>query len=147
MNTSELAAFKKICECGSIRKAAEILYVSPQALSKMIKKLEVELGVILLERDNKGVRPTLYGKRLEFRAARIARELASIKNDNHFCVDLKIAATFGILAYLGIDFINDFKDQYPNVDLDIFEAPDNQVKERLTSEKAAIGFLAGPIEI
>ncbi|WP_414732919.1 LysR family transcriptional regulator [Acetobacterium carbinolicum] len=147
MNTSELEAFIKICEYGSIRKAAEILFVSPQALSKMIKKLEAELGVILLERDSKGVKPTLYGKRLAFRAKRIIKELESIRNDNHLSVDLTIAATFGILAYLGIDFINDFKDQYPNIDLQIHEAPDNRIKELITNEQAAIGFLAGPIEI
>ena len=51
-----------VAECNSIRSAASIYKCTEGAVSKRIKKLEVILGKILLERTNKGVSLTIDGQ-------------------------------------------------------------------------------------
>jgi DNA-binding transcriptional LysR family regulator len=55
MTHPEIEAFLTIIKCGSITKAAEILYVTQPALSRRIKSLETELGYSLIMRQ-KGIR-------------------------------------------------------------------------------------------
>lgn len=52
-----------LAECGSIRAAAEKLYISPPALSMYIRNLEKELGVSLFERRPKQFVLTEIGER------------------------------------------------------------------------------------
>lgn len=62
MDLSTLHMFVRICEWGSVSKAAQELYVSQSALSRRIAALEEEIGVKLLERHSQGVVVTQVGK-------------------------------------------------------------------------------------
>lgn len=53
MNFSNIRYFQTIVEEGSISAAARKLYISQQALSEQLKKMEEELGVPLLKRGRK----------------------------------------------------------------------------------------------
>ncbi len=64
MNSDQLEQFKVIAECGSLTKAAEILYISQPALSKTLKNLEIELGCRLFTRLGGKMMITKEGKRL-----------------------------------------------------------------------------------
>jgi DNA-binding transcriptional LysR family regulator len=57
-NFTVLAAVARL---GSMGKAATVLNTSQPAISRSIAELEQALGVHLLERDRRGVRPTEYG--------------------------------------------------------------------------------------
>ncbi len=61
MDPTQMAYFRTVCEEKSISQAAKVLYVSRQALSTSIKRLEAELGCELLERGRGGVEPTESG--------------------------------------------------------------------------------------
>lgn len=69
MDSNRLKYFLVVSETGSIRKAAELLYLSPAALSKSIKQFESELGVSLINPSGRGIAITDEGKYL----ARLAR--------------------------------------------------------------------------
>lgn len=60
----ELRVFVAVAEAGSFTRAAEQLYVTQQAVSKTVRDLEHELGVELLERTSREVRPTAAGRAL-----------------------------------------------------------------------------------
>ena len=60
-----LHAFEAVARLGSVQAAAEELSVTPGAVSRQIKVLEDEMGVRLLERDGRGVRPTAAGRRCQ----------------------------------------------------------------------------------
>lgn len=47
-----------VADCGSFSKAAEKAFVSPNAIMKQINLLETDLGVILFERSNHGIKLT-----------------------------------------------------------------------------------------
>jgi DNA-binding transcriptional LysR family regulator len=69
MDSNRLKYFLVVNETGSIRKAAELLQLSPAALSKAIKQFESELRVNLLNPSGRGIVITEAGKEL----ARLAR--------------------------------------------------------------------------
>lgn len=56
-----VAYFLHVCECGSVSKAAEKLYISPQALNKQIRLLEEELGEKLFQRTTRTLSLTSFG--------------------------------------------------------------------------------------
>ncbi|MEM1111594.1 MAG: LysR substrate-binding domain-containing protein [Pseudomonadota bacterium] len=60
-----LRAFEAVARCGSFKQAADELHVTPAALSQQVKKLEQDLGVSLLSRQNRNVVPTVEGMRLK----------------------------------------------------------------------------------
>ena len=62
MTIETLQAFIYLVENGSITKAAEKLFISPQGLSYSISSLEQELGATLFERTSKGVKLTVAGE-------------------------------------------------------------------------------------
>ncbi|MBQ7874977.1 MAG: LysR family transcriptional regulator [Oscillospiraceae bacterium] len=57
-----LKTFICAAECGSFTKAAEILYLSPNAVKKRINQLEESTDLLLFERTLKGVKLTPAGK-------------------------------------------------------------------------------------
>ena len=82
MDLRQIQYFVTACERGSLSKAAECLYTSQPNVSKYIRLLEDELGRPLLDRNGKGVVPTVYGKtvleyaRLMLRSAETIASLA-----------------------------------------------------------------------
>lgn len=55
---NSLRVFHAVVRHRSLREAAEELYVSPQAVGQQIRLLEEALGVVLMERDGRGIRLT-----------------------------------------------------------------------------------------
>jgi DNA-binding transcriptional LysR family regulator len=60
----DLAAFVRVAELRSFRKAAVSLGLSPSALSHTLRNIETKLGVRLLHRTTRSVAPTEAGERL-----------------------------------------------------------------------------------
>ncbi|MBQ6583259.1 MAG: LysR family transcriptional regulator [Mogibacterium sp.] len=79
MEFNQLLYFCKIVEFGSIIKASEALYVTQTSISKAIHRLEDELGVVLLERTNKGVIATEEGRELFHYAGKILDQMDLIE--------------------------------------------------------------------
>ena len=62
MFDEHLKTFICVAECGSFTKAAELLYLSPNAVKKRIASLEESTGIRLFERTLKGEKLTSAGK-------------------------------------------------------------------------------------
>jgi len=60
---SAIALFERVAHHGSFTRAGAELGVSPSALSQSLRTLEAKLGVRLLERSTRHVRPTEAGRR------------------------------------------------------------------------------------
>ena len=63
MQTKHFKYIQEIAQWGSITKAAEKLWISQQALSRILDHMEQELGFRIFERTNKGVRVTNKGEK------------------------------------------------------------------------------------
>lgn len=81
MKYHQLKAFVTAAEEGSIRAAARRLNVSPAALTKAVKELEIALGVSLVVRTARGVQLTAFGQQLQVRARLIVAEMQRARDD------------------------------------------------------------------
>lgn len=79
MDLRQLHYFLATMEHRSIGRAAAALNVTQPALSKAIRRLELELDVKLLERLPRGVVPTIYGEALAAHASVIGLEIGRAK--------------------------------------------------------------------
>ena len=149
MDVKSLWAFKKICDVGSISKAAEALYITQPGLSKSMARLEAECGHKLFERTSKGAAPTAYGRALYARIDQLMAIMDEIESDTlslQRSRKLKVASTIGVLLYTGMAFTIDFEATFPEIELFVEEGSDRRVEEWLSSGAVEIGFLAGPID-
>ena len=79
MNLDRLHYFSVVAETGNLRRASEILKVSPPALSKAVKLLEAELGVKLVVQSGRGLLVTDRGKWLAPRARALVAEAERLR--------------------------------------------------------------------
>jgi LysR family nitrogen assimilation transcriptional regulator len=75
MQFRQLRYFVKIVDAGSFSRAATVVHVAQPALSQQVAELEDRLGVMLLQRSARGVRPTAAGMILYKEASEILRQL------------------------------------------------------------------------
>ena len=75
MDLRQLQYFLATVENRSFGKAAEKLHVTQPALSKAVRRLELSLGVKLLDRLPRGVSPTIFGEALAAHADLIKGEI------------------------------------------------------------------------
>jgi DNA-binding transcriptional LysR family regulator len=73
--------FVATVHAGTITGAAEVLGVARPTLSRRLAALEEDLGVALLHRSTRAVRPTRAGRRLVERMEPVLRDLATIEAD------------------------------------------------------------------
>jgi LysR family transcriptional regulator of abg operon len=76
-----LRAFLAVSESGSIRGAARRLGVSQPGLTKIIRQLEEELSVPLVQRSVRGAMPTEYGRALAPRVKVIESEIQRARDE------------------------------------------------------------------
>jgi LysR family transcriptional regulator, nitrogen assimilation regulatory protein len=78
MQYRHLYYFVRIVEAGSFSQAARTIHVAQPALSQQIADLEASLGVSLLQRSARGVRPTASGQKFYDEASSILRKYENL---------------------------------------------------------------------
>ncbi len=81
VDVTRIRYFVVVAETGSVRKAADLLHISPAALSKAVKVLEQELGTRLVERVGRGIELTDTGRRLVIKARPLLDQVASLADE------------------------------------------------------------------
>ena len=152
MDERLLNCFVSVYELGSIHKAAEGLFVTPQAVSKMVKKLEEELGRELFIRSPQGLSPTIYAHKLYSGANVILNEYSRLKGEfmeenPNALHTLHVAATYGVPKFLTLQFVMDFYNTHPDVHLDLVEYPEYPIHDMLESGRVDFAFLPQPIDL
>lgn len=77
---AELKALVVLAETGSMERAANDLYLTPSALTRRIQRLEIELGVVLLDRHFKPVKLTRAGLDVLAKSRAILSSLSDLKS-------------------------------------------------------------------
>jgi DNA-binding transcriptional LysR family regulator len=77
---AELQALVVLAETGSMERAANDLYLTPSALTRRIQRLEVELGVVLLDRHFKPLKLTRAGLDVLAKSRAILSSLSDLKS-------------------------------------------------------------------
>jgi len=126
MNLQRLGYFKQLAETGNFTKAAKHIGIAQPALSIAMKKLEQQLGLNLINRNDKDDLLTAEGKVL-YQAAggllahakQVEQQLQELKDLNSGVVRFGISAMMG--SYYFPDVLLAFKQQYPNITIQLFE--------------------------
>lgn len=152
MNERNLKCFMKVYELGSLHRAAQDLYLSVQAVSRIIGKLEEEVGESLFVRSSSGLFPTPAAHKLKERAEIILYQYQKIKEDLSHAEEeaistVKIASTYAVIKYLSVDFIQSFYSEYPNTRLSFVEYPESPIYEMLERGQVNVAFLPQPIDV
>ncbi|MCW7536268.1 LysR substrate-binding domain-containing protein [Aquabacterium sp. A7-Y] len=140
MELRHLRYFAAVAESGSLSAAAEKLFIAQPALSKQIRQLEEELGVLLFARHARGVVLTAAGKALlpEVRVqltsmGRLVNLARRAKADEIHCLRIGLVptATGTVLPELAARL----RVNHPGIDIDVrgMESSD-QVGALLTDE-------------
>ncbi len=78
MEIRRLRVFRTIVETGTVSRAAELLHVTPGALSKTVRQLEQEVGRTLFHRTGRRLRLTEEGLLLYRESAQLIEEYARV---------------------------------------------------------------------
>lgn len=85
MNTRDISAFVTVVETGSIVQAAAALHLTQPGVTRRVQSLESLLGIELLDRQSKPLRPTAAGKEVYQKGRQIlhaeADLMASVRED------------------------------------------------------------------
>ena len=105
MSLTELKFIVAVAQERNFRRAAEKCFVTQPALSLAIKKLEVELNVIIFERSRSDVSLTENGAKIVMQAEKVLVEAAQIKQlaergKNQLKGSLKLGLIHSIGPYL-----------------------------------------------
>lgn len=111
-----LRAFEAAVRLGSMTAAAEELFVTHGAVSRHIRALEDQVGVVLLERTGQGLKPTAEGQRLVEGLASAFRLIqASVEQLRPGPLTLSCSAS--IMMYWLLPRIGGFHLKHPEVEV------------------------------
>ena len=116
-----------VVQWGSMAKAASQLAISQPAVSQSIADLEATLGVRLLDRNARGVEPTLYAHALLKRSHVVFDELMQGVSDIDFLAnpnvgEIRVASGDTAAAGLLAEVIDRVSRRYPEIVLRIVQA-------------------------
>ena len=111
-------------ERGGFAPVARDLGVSPSALSKVVAKLEQRLGVKLLHRTTRRLRPTAEGEAYLERAARIVEAVReandeAVRHGGRPSGRLRLVVGMSFGTYALVPSLPEFLRRYPEIDLDL----------------------------
>lgn len=144
MDIRQMQWFAEVARAGSFNRAAEGLFITRQALSKAVSRLEDETGLRLLDADHRGVRLTADGaafldeitpllaqyERIEARYCGASRRLV-----------LEIALGKGTIYPFPDDFVARFTERHPGAEVRFEEIHSVGALRMVESGDAEIGLL------
>lgn len=135
---------------GSVRKAAEILSITPSSLNRRIQSLEQELATPLFERHAKGVRLNPAG---ELAVHAFRRHVADIEELKSRIEDLKgarrgtvsIVCSQSLLPNFLPKQIQAYRDKFPSVEFRVHMADGEAAENALISYDADLAIVYSPL--
>ncbi|MFL0196825.1 LysR family transcriptional regulator [Clostridium sp. WILCCON 0269] len=146
MRLEQLYHIVEVAQSKSISLAAERSYISQPAISSSIAKLELELGVALFKRTNKGMIPTEVGRNVIEKASNIIDEVEEIKNIARtnaveLTGNISIAVEPSFCSTIMINILTTFKYKHPKVNLMVKVGESNDILHDVLSGKADISII------
>lgn len=139
---------KRLYELKSITRTAENIHITQPALSLRLKNIEQELGAVLLERSKKGVTFTPQGE-IVFAYAKKYLDSIEVLKDSLQYIDqglfgrIRLGASNFITRYFLPALFKDFKDKYPNVELQVSTGNSDYLFQSLNERKIHVAFMRG----
>ena len=149
MNIQKYLAFLKTVELGSFTRAAEALSYSQSGISRMIRDLEDEWNVSLLERGRAGTRLTSDGLTLLPHIKNVCAVYQKLQTQvdelNGLQAGLIRIGTFSSVATHWLpNVIREFQKDYPNIDYELLLGDYTEIENWILEGRVDCGFLRLP---
>jgi DNA-binding transcriptional LysR family regulator len=145
VTVTQLVAFLTVVRRGSVTAAAEELVVTQPSVSAAINALSREVGVTLMERDGRSLRPTAAGQAyapyaanmlgLLDQGARSAREAAGEANHR-----LRIGAVTTAGEHLVAPLLRTFREAHPELEITLHVGNREDVFRRLVEHEVDLAI-------
>lgn len=151
MNLRDLHYLVALAEHGHFGQAAQACHVSQPTLSTQIKKLEDELGVVLIERSSRQLLFTDAGRRI----ARLARQVLATVEEMRAVAEeyadpeagrLRLGVIPTVAPYLLPLALPELRRRFPRLQIYLFEWQTAVLLERLPAGELDAALLALPID-
>jgi len=134
---------------GRIGVAAELLGVSPSAVSMAVREAEKQLGIELFHRTKYQLKASESGRTLFPRMEELLRQVEEFRTvidgpEENLRGHLVIGASSTIGCYLLPECIASFQKKYPLVDIDLYVANTAEILEKLVNYTVDVAFVEGP---
>ncbi|MFO6424123.1 HTH-type transcriptional activator IlvY [Motilimonas sp. KMU-193] len=149
MDLKSLQAFIHLANSHHFAKSAEALHLSPSTLSRIIQRLEQEVGSSLLQRDNRSVALTPAGEKFLGFAQQQLDSWQILKADlqgNNAQLEGKLSIYCSVTAaYSHLPQILDrFRLHHPQIEIVLATGDAAQAVERVQSEQVDVAIAACP---
>ena len=147
MNIRDLEYLVALAEHKHFRRAADACHVSQPTLSGQIRKLEDELGIILLERTSRKVLFTQSGLLLVDQAKTVLREVKLLKEmasnqGKEMTGPLHVGVIPTIGPYLMPHIVPALQNAFPDLERFLYEAQTHQLLEQLETGRLDCAIVA-----
>lgn len=145
MDVNKLKVFLSVVDAGSINKAADKLGYSQAGISYIIRQIEEELGVTLLERSFNGVRLTVPGKAVISELKRVVNAYKSFEGvidaqKSNMGDTIHVAAVDTVTSRWFSDAVELFNMEHPQVNFDIIDGDPFEINEWVENGTVDIGI-------
>lgn len=151
MNLRDLEYLVALAAHRHFGRAAAACYVSQPTLSTQIKKLESELGVVLIERGSRSVLLTAAGEEVVSRARHLLDDADQIRRIARAVADpesgtLRLGLFPTVAPYLLPHVVGGLRARFPRLELLLVEEKSPELIERLRAGTLDAALLALPLQ-
>ncbi len=148
-NLEKLPYFYEVAKLGSMKKAAEAIYITQPSLTKSIKTLEQALGVELFIRQPRGVVLTNEGKILFDYCHELFHSISDVEEKLHNPLDanaghLRVGTYESIAAYFWPKFLHHFSEIYPKLNIELTTGRSAHIQSKLEQNELDISLIVAP---
>lgn len=139
--------FKTVSEAGSFHKAADLLGLTPSAISHAVSAMEKELGFSVFTRGKAGVKLTTYGEHLlpyvnavlnsDESLQQAVAEFNGLKQGT-----VKVGAFSSVCTNWMPEIISSFREMYPGIEIELFQGTYADVSYWIKNGVVDFGFLS-----
>jgi len=148
MTIRHLKVFVSVCENKSITRAAEKLYMTQPAVSKIIKELEDYYGIKLFDRISRRLYLTEGGKNFlgySIHVVSLFDEMEKgIRNWDTFGI-LRIGASITIGTHLLPGYVSQFQKEHPQIRVQVVIENSEDLEKRILKNDVDFAFIEGTI--
>ncbi len=151
MTIAQLKYLLAVAKHLNFTKASQECHVTQPTLSMQVQKLEDELGVLIFDRNKKPIKITEVGHKIIEQAKTIVNESTRINDlvqqeKGYIGGDYKLGIIPTIIPTLLPMFLKTFLKKYPEVNIEIFEVPTEQMIHDINEGILDAGIAATPLE-
>lgn len=149
MEIRELQLYLHLCKSLHFGKTSRELHVSPSRLTRVVQKLEHEVGQSLFDRDNRTVTLTAAGVRFREYATQALDNWSALKRElqqqsdqlsGKLSIFCSVTASYSFLHEL----LDQFRARYPAVEIQLRTGDTAATIQRILDEEEDVGIAARP---